>query len=61
MSRYGINYYNLAYYGPDNASQYIARRLRQNLEGMETYKLNGIALLERGQSLDLYVTLLVTR
>ena len=24
MSRYGINYYNLAYYGPDNASQYIA-------------------------------------
>lgn len=24
MSRYGINYYNLAYYGPDNASQYVA-------------------------------------
>ncbi len=24
MSRYGINYYNLAYYGPDNASQFIA-------------------------------------
>jgi hypothetical protein len=40
MSRYGINYYNLAYYGPDNASQYVAGNFSAFSYGYGKIRLN---------------------
>ena len=39
MSRYGINYYNLAYYGPDNASQYIATSFTAKPRGYKNIQI----------------------